>query len=124
MDFSKTELMKKEFEDLIYVVIPSLNECGSFNVLKCGYCSNFSVTCNLCQDRRCKNCFKFNTSKEVLFEKCDKDTQEYLVNFLVDFFKIFDVTADFFNLSIKTRDVKNKNTFFYPKKKNKNYVKI
>ena len=86
MDFSKTELMKKEFEDLIYVVIPSLNECGSFNVLKCDYCSNFSVTCNLCRDLRCKNCFKFNTSKEVLFEKCDKDTQEDLANFLVDFF--------------------------------------
>ena len=89
MDFSKTELMKKEFEDLIYVVIPSLNECGSFNVLKCDYCSNFSVTCNLCRDRRCKNCFKFNTSKEVLFEKMRQRHTRGLSKFSGGFFLNF-----------------------------------
>lgn len=39
MELFKTEEMKKEFDGLIYDIIPSLNECGNCRVLKCDYCS-------------------------------------------------------------------------------------
>ena len=79
MEFFKTNEMKKEFNDLIHVIIPLLNECGG--VEKCVYCPNFFVTCNMCHRWRCKNCFTFKSSKEFLMKNCDQHTKDYLANF-------------------------------------------
>ena len=68
MEFFKSDVLKKEFDDHM----PLLNECGSCNVLKCIHCPKFDVTCSICRLWRCKNCVKFNNSKEILFEKCDQ----------------------------------------------------
>ena len=106
MEFFNTKDMKKEFDGLIYVIIPSLNECGNCGVEKCVHCRKFVVTCNMCRCCRCRNCAAFKNLKKILMEKCNKQTQEYFANFLNDFFKISDVTANFFNLQIIDEAVK------------------
>ena len=104
--------MKKEFNDLIHVVIPSLNECGNCGVEKCVYCHKFSYNCNMCCSAKCKNCFMFKSSKEFLMKNSDKQGQEYLANFLNDFFKVSKTTVNSFNLLIINDAVKKKTIFF------------
>ena len=119
MELFKTKETKKEFNELIYDVIPSLNDCDNCRILKCYYCSKFLIDCNMCRQERCKNCFAFDSSKEILMDKCDEYTQKYIANFLTDFLKISDVTANFFNLSITKEIVKEKNNYFLSKKEKK-----
>ena len=61
-------------------------------------------------------------------EKCNKQTQEYLadLNILNDFFRISDITANFFNLQIMDESVKEKNSIFLNEKelkKHSNFLK-
>ena len=59
-------------------------------------------------------------------EKCNKQTQEYLVNSLNAFFRISNITANFFNLQIIDEAVKEKNSIFLDEKelkKHLNFVK-
>ena len=78
--------------------------------------------CNMCRQKRCKNCFAFASSKEILMDKCNEDIKKYIANFLTDFFKISDITADFFNLSITKETVKEKNNYFLSEKEKKKHV--
>ena len=126
MGFFSAAEMKKEFHELIYNIILSLNQCGGCGVLKCEYCTKFVVDCNMCRERSCKNCVAFKTSKKILLENCNQHTKEYVANFLTDIFKVSDITYDFFNLSI-SETVKEKNYFFLSEKeikKHANYLKI
>lgn len=122
--FTSSE-MKREFYELVEKILPSLNECGNCNVFKCAYCFKFSVNWQSCRLSRCKNCTDFHRSKEILTNNCDDYSKEYVANFLTDYFKISDVTADFLNLSISSSTVKEKKYFFKRKrncKKNTDYV--
>ena len=126
MEFFNTKDTKKEFDDLIHVIIPSLNECGNCGVEKCVYCTKFVVTCNTCHSSRYSKCAAFKNAKKILMEKCNKQTQEYLANFLNDFFRISDITANFFNLQIMDDSVKEKNSIFLDEKelkKHSNFLK-
>ena len=116
MEFFNTKDTKKEFDNLIHVIIPSLNECRNCGVEKCVYCTKFVVICNMCCSSRCCKCAAFKNTKKILMEKCNKQTQEYLANFLNDFFRISDITANFFNLQIMDKSVKEKNSIFWMKK--------
>ena len=116
MEFFKTNEMKKEFNDLIHVIIPLLNECENCGVEKCVYYPNFFVMCNMCRRWRCKNCFTFKSSKEFLMKNCDQHAKDYLANFLTDFFKISETTVGFFNLPAVNDAVKEKNNIFLGKK--------
>lgn len=111
MEFFSTAEMKNEFHELIYNIIPSLNQCDGCGVLKCEYCTKFVVDCNMCPERRCKNCVVFKTSKKILLENCNQLAKEYVANFLTDIFKVSDITYDFLNLSI-SETVKEKNNIF------------
>ena len=56
---------------------------------------------------------------------CDNYSKKYVANFLTDYFKISDVTADFLNLPISSGTVKEKNNIFLSEKefkKNIDYV--
>ena len=53
-----------EYKFLIKEVLPTLNDYNFCNKLKCKYCKNFSLNCNLCKKDRCFNCLQFNESKK------------------------------------------------------------
>ena len=113
MEFFNTKDTKKEFDDLIHVIMLSLNECGNCGVEKCVYCTKFVVTCNTCRSSRYSKCAAFKNAKKILMEKCNKQTQEYLANFLNDFFRISGIRANFFNLQIMEESVKEKNSIVF-----------
>ena len=50
----------KEYKFLINEVLPSLNDCNFCDKLKCKYCKNYSVNCDMCKKDRCFNCARFN----------------------------------------------------------------
>ena len=50
-----------------------------------------------------------------------QQTQEYLANFLNDFFRISDITTIFFNLQIIDESVKEKNPIFLDEKELKKH---
>ena len=72
MGFFNTKDMKKEFDDLIHVIIQSLNECGNCGVEKCDYCKKFDVNCNMCRSSRRNKCAAFKNAKKILMEKSNK----------------------------------------------------
>ena len=91
-------------------------------------CTKYVVTCNMCRSCRCNKCAAFKNVKKILMEKCNKQTQEYLadLNILNDFFRISDITANFFNLQIMDDSVKEKNSIFLDEKelkKHSNFLK-
>ena len=111
-----TELLKKEFEEHYQKIIPSLNEWGNCDILKCYHCFSFNLNCSSCRLCRCKNCQMFKNSKWLLFEKCVIEQWNYIVNFLHDFFQISDYSFDFFffsDLKPLISKVKENNGFFF-----------
>ena len=66
----KTKILENEFNELIYKIIPSLNECGNCGIFKCCDCFKFSINCDRCRLWKCKNCEMFKIAKDHLFEKC------------------------------------------------------
>ena len=114
--------MKREFQELVEKIVPSLNDCGNYNVFKCASCLKFSADCQSCRLWKCKNCTSFQTSKEILMNNCNNYSREYVANFLTDYFKISDITAEFFNLSISSETVKEKNNIFLSKKELKKHI--
>ena len=94
----------KEFEDLYEVIIPALNEWNNCNVLSC--------TCFVCKRRGCKNCERFRKSKWTLLKKCNARQWDYVINFSNDFFKVSDLSIEFFwDLKPLNEEVKYKNRF-------------
>ena len=85
-----------------------LNECRHCEKLKGRYCLNFSVNCGMCIRWRCKNCYNFNRSKDILINCKDKQISDYVQNFLLDYFRASYLSNYFFKMNI-TNEVKEKN---------------
>ena len=114
----KTKELENEFNQFIYKIIPSLNECGNCGILKCCDCFKFSINCGRCRLWKCKNCEMFKITKDLLFEKCSNQQWKYIVNFVHDLFKLSNYSFDFFSdLQLISEKVKEKNTFFKPKRR-------
>ena len=58
----KTSSLRKEFEELCQKIIPELNDCNNCGILKCVFCSKFTVSCSICRKDRCKNCVLFQNT--------------------------------------------------------------
>ena len=56
MEIFKSETLKKEFKELLEVILPSLNGYGNCSIFCCKYSSKFSVECSSCKESRCENC--------------------------------------------------------------------
>ena len=109
----KTKELENEFNQFIYKIIPSLNECGNCGILKCCDCFKFSINCGRCRLWKCKNCEMFKITKDLLFEKCSNQQWKYIVNFVHDLFKLSNYSFDFFSdLQLISEKVKEKKTFF------------
>lgn len=89
----KTSSLRKEFEELCQKIIPKLNDCNNCGILKCVFCSKFTVSCSICRKDRCKNCVLFQNTVDLLFEKCSKEQWDYVCNFLYDLFRVSWLTA-------------------------------
>ena len=72
MEIFKSEFLKKEFDELVNQILPSLNECVNCGKFCCQYCQKFSVTCSFFRKERCRNCCTFEISKEFLLNSGDK----------------------------------------------------
>lgn len=72
MEIFKSEFLKKEFDELVNQLLPSLNECVNCGNICCQYCQKFSATCSFCRKERCRNCCTFEISKEFLLNSGDK----------------------------------------------------
>ena len=114
--------MKREFYKLINKIIPLLNEYRNCNVFKCASCLKFSDDCQSCNLWKCKNCISFQRSKDILLNNCNDYSRDYVANFLVDYFAISDITSEFFNLTISSNTVKEKNSYVLSKKELKKHI--
>ena len=48
------------------------------------------LECSQCRQSRCRGCYEFNNSREILLENLDDNGKEYLNKFIVDFLNISD----------------------------------
>ena len=117
--------IEREFKELIYELIPALNECERCEILKYKYCYKFSSRCSLCRKARCTNCYWYNNSIKILVENCSNKSFVYIVNILCDLYNISNYSFDFFDdLKPIKEKIKEKNVIFF--KKNlcrKHYIK-
>ena len=105
--FKNRAELKKEYYFMIKEVLPSLNDCGYCGKIKCIYSKKFSVNCSSCINK-CKNCFQFNKSKDILINCDDDQISNYIKNFLIDYFNASDLTNYFLKMNI-TDEFKWKN---------------
>ena len=117
----KNKELKKEYENLHKNILPSLNECGNCNVFKYTYCKKFSVNCRSCLLWRCKNCTAFNKSKNILINSGSRGCAQYVINFLIDYFFVSDLSNEFFNMNISAK-VREKYILFINDDSNKNNI--
>lgn len=96
MEIFKSKTLKKEFKELLEVILLSLNAYGNCSIFCCEYCSKFSLDCSFCRGMRCKNCTPFERSKEVLLNSGDEILKRYVSNFIVDYLNMSDTNAKFF----------------------------
>ena len=83
-----SEIIKKEFEEFYQVIIPNLNNCNGYGILKCSKCFVFQYDCVMCCIFRCKNCQLFKTSRDILFQKTSIEQYNYIVNFVRDLYHV------------------------------------
>ena len=91
---------------MVKTVLPLLNDCGYCGKIKCIYSSKFCLDCISCFSK-CKNCFEFNKSKDILINCGDQQISNYVKNFLIDYFNASDITNIFLKINF-TNEVKNK----------------
>ena len=115
--FKNNTNLKIEYRKMVND-LPLLNDCGYCEKLKGRYCLNFSVNCSMCIRERCKNCFSFNKSKDILINCRDKQISDFVQNLLLDYFNMSDLLKYFFKIDI-TNEVKEKNPINIIKNENK-----
>lgn len=125
--FRNDTQLKKECKKLINEILPSLNICGNCNCFKCQYCSKFSVSCSFCISSRSRICVEFSKTKDTLINSNNAYVSIFITDFLIDYFRISDISKEFFKLEIDERlheknplilnNEKNKSTINYKKEK-------
>ena len=102
MELFKTEELENEFEKM-KKLLPSIIKCNYYQKEKCIYHSKFIVSCTLCRNAKCKNCYKLNICKSLLLKSSSDETKLYLTNFISDFFNISSLTLQQFFPEIEIR---------------------
>ena len=91
-DYFETDILKKEFQDVIENALPKVLECGLCKKYSCKWHKLFLVSCNQCREARCLSCVTFKSSVEILIKTLDSDGKTYVQKFITDFFKISNET--------------------------------
>ena len=90
MELFKTEILRKEYKEFANKLLPAVLESGYCNISTCKYHKKTDMFCNLCRAAICKNCKKFNLSKDLLLSKATPEVVDYLHNFICDFLNLSD----------------------------------
>ena len=95
MEIFKTDILKREFE--------RFQKEDLIEILQFGYCQKTAcqsfhkkclISCTFCRETFCKNCHKFDTTKEILLKGVDEIGKDYIENFIKDFLNIRDRTLE------------------------------
>ena len=100
MDFFRSGVLKKEYENFVKEILPLVAECGLCVSCEfsCEYDKKFLVTCCRCREQRCTNCFSFKTLFDILTKNGNDEAKDYLTNFTYDYLGIRELSAEFFNI--------------------------
>ena len=98
--FGNNKDLLKEYHFLVKEILPSLNDYRFCNKLKCKFCKQFCVNCNMCKKEKCLNCHRFNKSKDILINSGNDFISNYVQKFLHDYFKMSHITKFFLNMDI------------------------
>ena len=90
MELFKTKQLQQEYNKFSKKILTSALECNCCNVSHCSQHAKFDVSCIHCRKMKCDKCLKFNISLNVLLKSANKQTVDYLVNYISDFLNISD----------------------------------
>ena len=96
MGLFKTRELNKMYERFVSKTIFTIFECKYCNKEKCMYHFLFDCSCKQCRESRCRKCGIFNTELEVLLNAANKESAQYIFNFVRDFFTVSNETMKFF----------------------------
>ena len=72
MDFFKTDILRKEFEQSQKEVLTDEIKCGLCEKTACeDFHRKFLVICKFCREKQCKACKEFNIAKDIFFKSLD-----------------------------------------------------
>ena len=69
MELFKSDVFRKKYKEFTDKLLPAVLECGFCNITTCKYHKKTDMFCNLCRTSICKDCRKFNLSKDILLSK-------------------------------------------------------
>ena len=105
MELFKSEILKKEYEEFNKKMLPAVLKCGLCNIVSRKYHSKFIVSCALCRNAVCKDCKKFNISKNLLLRTATAETVDYLYNYIADFLNLSDESLKTYFPEIKIEKI-------------------
>ena len=123
MELFKSEVLRKEYEEFSNKLLPAVLECGFCNKMFCKYHKKFEMQCSQCRAEMCKNCRRFNLSKDILLSKASPETIDCLYNFISDFLNLSDESLKTYFPEIKVEKIKTVN-FVKRVKKEKNRSQV
>ena len=113
MELFNTKELQKEFNEFTKDILPNVLTCNLCQKLTCMWHSKFDVSCIRCRKEQCKNCKKFNISKDILLHSASAETIDYIYNFICDFLNISDESLNSYFPEIK---VEKREADIYKKK--------
>ena len=111
MELFKSKELKNGFEEM-KKLLPTVIDCNYCQKETCIYHSKFIISCTLCRNAKCKNCFKFNITKNVLLKHSSEEAKIYIEDFICDFFNISNESFQYFFPEIK---IKKRQSLLYNK---------
>ena len=107
MELFKSKELQKEFNEFTIDILPNVLSCNLCQKLSCMWHSRFDVSCLHCRKTQCKNCKKFNISKNILLHSASAETVDYIYNFICDFLNISDESLNsyFPDIKVEKREV-------------------
>ena len=69
--FGNNSVLKKEYKEMVKD-LPKLNEWDFCQKLHSSFCKKYTFNCRNSIKEKCKNCFKFNISKNLLINSSNQ----------------------------------------------------
>ena len=89
MEFFKTDILRKEFEQFQKEVLTGMLNCGLCQKTACeDFHPKFLVSCKFCKEKQCKACKKLNIAKDLLLKSLDDTAKEYVRNCIREFLSL------------------------------------
>ena len=124
MELFKSECLQKEYKEFTEKLLPAVLECGYCNILACHWHGKFVVVCANCRKIRCINCYKFDISKDILLDKADRKTHDYLLNFICDFLKLSSTSIQHYFPNVEVKKKEKVHSALSYVKSNKNRAQV